>query len=165
MIKLTPFEHKIRSTLIAGISHDPAADPFDACIAYSRLSAKVDPERQHFSPPYYKGIGETLGRISQYEAQHHRPLLSALVEHAGDNHSGPGKGFADDLGRKLLGLQIPEGGERAFWQAEVVKVVTFWSNPDHILMLDGMFDEVMGELGKVKRLIRQLQANQSAPSS
>lgn len=159
MIKLTPFEHKIRTNLIGRVPGDPSRDPFSACIPYGRLSAEVDPDRRHFSPPYYKGIGEVLGRISVYEAQHYRPLLSALVEHAGDNHPGPGKGFADDLGRKLLGLEIPEGGEYAWWREQVVEVVTFWSHRDLILMLDGMFDEVMGELGKVKRLIRQLKAD------
>jgi hypothetical protein len=79
--------------------------------------------------------------------------VSALVVLSGIGH--PGDGFADDLGRRILKLEIPEGSERAFWRDQVEQVVSFWSSPDLIMMLDGMHDEVMAELAKIKRLIRQ----------
>jgi len=154
MIKLTPIEHQIRLYLIGCAQQASPAKPRSACVTYGDLCKEVDPEQVHWKSPRYHGIGTALGHISVYEAQHHRPLLSALVVLSGEGH--PGDGFADDLGRRILGLAIPVGGERAFWLEQVQKVVSFWSHPDLILMLDGMFDEVMTELSKVKRLIRQL---------
>jgi hypothetical protein len=151
MIKLTPIEHQIRLDLIGHAQQASPGKPRSACVTYGDLCKEVDPEQLHWKAPRYHGIGN----ISVYESQHHRPLLSALVVLSGEGH--PGDGFADDLGRRILKLQIPEGGERAFWLEEMQKVVSFWSHPDLILMLDGMFDEVMTELSKMKRLIRQFQ--------
>lgn len=160
MIRLTPVEQRVREHLIgrARSPEDPD-DPRSACVTYGGLAAMVDPDHELWKPPRYHGIGTALGHVSVYESQHHRPLLSALVVLAGINH--PGDGFADDLGRKTLGLEIPEGGERAFWQDQVQQVVAFWSGPDLVAMLDGMHDEVMAELSKIKRLIRQLSQGQT----
>ena len=154
MIKLTPVEHQIRQDLVGRARRGNPDKPRSACVTYGDLAGIVDPNHALWKHPRYYGIGTALGHVSVYEAQHHRPLLSALVVSSGIGH--PGDGFADDLGRRILGLDIPEGGELAFWRDQVQEVVNFWTNPDLIMMLDGMHDEVMTELAKVKRLIRQL---------
>lgn len=154
MIKLTPVEKHLRRYLIGCAQAGDPEEPRSACVTYGDAAKAVDPDHVLWKLPRYQGIGTALGHISVYEAQHHRPLLSALVVLSGIGH--PGDGFADALGRRMLGLEIPDGGERAFWLDQVQQVVAFWSNPDLITMLDGMHDEVMTELVKVKRLIRQL---------
>jgi hypothetical protein len=161
MITLTLVEQRVRQHLIE-CARNPKNpnDPKSACITYGGLASAVDPDHEMWKPPRYHGIGTALGHVSVYESQHHRPLLSALVVLAGINH--PGDGFADDLGRKTLHLEIPEGGERAFWLDQVQQVVAFWSAPDLIMMLDGMHDDVMAELSKAKRLIRQLSQGQAS---
>ena len=154
MIRLTPVEKQLRGHLIGCAQLGDPGEPRSACITYGDAAKAVDPEHLLWKHPRYHGIGTALGHISVYEAQHHRPLLSALVVLSGIGY--PGDGFADDLGRRILGLEIPEGTELAFWLDQVQQVVSFWSNPDLIAMLDGMHDEVMTELAKIKRLIRQL---------
>jgi hypothetical protein len=154
MIKLTPAERRIRDYLIERAQKASPDDPRSACVTYGAVAQEADPQRLLWKHPRYYGIGKALGHVSVYEAQHHRPLLSALVVSSGVGY--PGDGFANDLGRRILGLDIPEGGEQIFWREQVQKVVNFWAAPDLMLMLDGMFDEVMTELSKVKRLIRQL---------
>lgn len=82
MIKLTPFEHRLRNVLVRRAQ---AADPVDsrsACITYTDLGLAIDPQavvRYPMTRPPFRGLGEALGHVSMYEAEHGRPLLSALV--------------------------------------------------------------------------------------
>src|SRR5690348_9489070 len=117
MIKLTPVERRIQHYLVGCAQKGNLDDPRSACVTYGDVAHEVDPQQSLWKHPRYHGIGTALGHVSVYEAQHHRPLLSALVVLSGVGH--PGDGFADDLGRRILGLNIPEGGERAFWRDEV----------------------------------------------
>ncbi len=68
-------------------------------------------------------LGEVLERISQYEAVHHRPLLSVVVFSTTDRK--PGKGFFR-LAREL-GLLRAEDDEDAFYRFQLGAVYHTWS--------------------------------------
>src|SRR5262249_43068168 len=73
--------------------------------------------------PRFRGIGRVLLRVSTFEHDRGRPLLSALVVQAASRRAGDG--FAE-LGRDLS-YQIEEGQERAFWRGQVEEVVRYWT--------------------------------------
>lgn len=70
-------------------------------------------------------ISRLLDEISEYEHQHNRPLLSAIVIHVEDNI--PGNGFfsmAERLGRF-------RGNDRLrFWLHELRAVYDHWARPN-----------------------------------
>ena len=108
--RLSAIEERVRQYLIERAKSADSGQPFQATITYSDLCGGIDPDQQYWSWPRFRGIGKVLGRISTFEHQEGRPMLSALVVQAGTLHAGPG--FAG-LGREL-GFQIQEGQERAF---------------------------------------------------
>lgn len=67
-------------------------------------------------------MGEILGKISTYEHQDGRPMLTAVVVHKHDNM--PGDGFFELAQR--LGL-MPRGEDRlAFFARELTRVLRLW---------------------------------------
>jgi hypothetical protein len=119
------------------------ADLDAACIHYGELGRLVDPDEPwHFpmSRPPLRGFNDALGHVSQYEHEHGRPLLSALVTTVDDNQ--PGHGFA--VFAATLGLAV--GDPEKFWRAEVARVVSFWSATDDVLLLDAAVDRLLGAL-------------------
>jgi hypothetical protein len=114
----------VRSYLIERVRKSDPLRPFQAKIVYGALCGAIDPDGHYWSWPRFRGIGKVLGRISTYEHEHGRPLLSVLVVHAGSLQAGDG--FAG-LGRGL-GFEIQPGQERAFWRSQLEEVVRYWTS-------------------------------------
>jgi len=123
---LTTVDQRVRQYLIEEKAKKADLDrPFKATITYMDLCQAIDPDQQYWSYPRFRGIGKVLARISTFEHQQGRPMLSALVVRSSDYQAGIG--FAG-LGRDL-GYHIQPGQERAFWRQEVEKVVRYWTGP------------------------------------
>ena len=122
--RLTPIEERVRQYLIERAKKTDPGRPFQAKVIYGDLCKAIDPEEHYWAWPRFRGIGKVLGRISTFEREQGRPMLSALVVQAGSMQAGTG--FAG-LGRDL-GFQIQPGQERAFWRAELDEVVRYWTS-------------------------------------
>ena len=99
--RLAAVEVRVRQHLIQGVKDAGIGHPFEATISYTDLCKVIDPEQHYWSSPLFQGVGKLLNRISAYEHQRGRPLLSALVVQVGTHH--PGDGFvrlARSLGQK-----------------------------------------------------------------
>jgi len=117
----------------------------------------VDPEQNYWRWPRFRGIGTAIGHVSVYEHQYGRPLLSALVVHAGTMHAGDG--FAQ-LARDL-GYQIQPDQDRAYWRGQVEAVVQCWHGPgrdstpqnDRDTKIRSLVSNAMSQLAEVTRLL------------
>lgn len=114
----------LRRFLIERARNASPASPNAAKLTYGTAAAAV---RQHvpgaFPGARFTGIGEALGNISRWETAHGRPLLSVLCVYAGLNYQGSGfTGMA-----RAAGHTIPDGGERAFAKAELLRVIDYWT--------------------------------------
>ena len=70
-------------------------------------------------------IAAMLDEINKYEASQGRPMLSAVVVHAGEDNM-PGRGFfecARGLGKPVSRDRLAEIG---FWAKEVRRVYEYW---------------------------------------
>jgi hypothetical protein len=154
--RLTPIEEQVRQYLIEKAKKTDLLRPFQAKVIYGDLCKAIDPEEHQWAWPRFRGIGKVLGRISTFEHERGRPMLSALVVQAGSMQAGTG--FAG-LGRDL-GFQIQPGQERAFWRSQLDEVVRYWTNQEldapaptpteRALALLAMISE---ELQEVRRLL------------
>ncbi|MEU2182480.1 hypothetical protein [Streptomyces thermolilacinus] len=154
MLTLTPVERDMHRLLRSRAKAGDPADPLSACISYKDFAQCVDP---HGLDPYtsqgqMRGLYPKLGHISVYEHQHGRPLLSALVISKATGR--PGNGFADLASQ--LGFEHAEEDE--FWEHQVGEVVRFWSADDPVMLMDSALDQVLKELGSIKRAVRRLAA-------
>ncbi len=75
------------------------------------------------NPAHRDQMRQLLGKISTYEHQHGRPLLTAIVVYKQENHPGPG---FFDLARHL-GLLLIGKDEVAFFCHEVARVHNEWT--------------------------------------
>ncbi|MFD5200224.1 hypothetical protein ACFWM7_08695 [Streptomyces sp. NPDC058375] len=154
MLALTPIERDMHRLLRSLAQVGDPADPLSACIGYKEFVQRVDP---HGLDPYtsqgqMRGLYPKLGHISVYEHQHGRPLLSALVVRKATGR--PGDGFADLAAQ--LGFEAADDPD--FWEHQVARAVRFWSADDPVLLMDSAMDQVMKELGSIKRAVRRLAA-------
>ncbi|MFD9078134.1 hypothetical protein [Streptomyces erythrochromogenes] len=154
MLTLTPVERDMQRLLRSLAQAGDPADPLSACISYKAFAQRIDP---HGLDPYTSrnqmhGLFPKLGHISVYEHQHGRPLLSALVVAKATGR--PGDGFAELASQ--LGFEAAEDAE--FWEHQVAQVVRFWSVDDPIMVMDSAMDQVLKELGSIKRTVRRLAA-------
>ncbi|RJP35100.1 MAG: hypothetical protein C4547_09895 [Phycisphaerales bacterium] len=78
-------------------------------------------------PDHRARIGEILDEISAHEHDHGRPLLSAVVVHAGPDGGMPGRGFFDMA--KRVGAQRTNEDDVAFFAQELTRVLGFWRGP------------------------------------
>lgn len=124
--RLAAIEVRVRTYLIERARNTSPGSPLQARITYTDLCKAIDPTQQYWASPRFRGIGKVLGRISSYEHENGRPLLSALVVQSGSYL--PGNGFAG-LGRDL-GFQIQVGQERGFWRTQLEDVVRYWTGPE-----------------------------------
>lgn len=120
---LSPLAHRVYAYLVQRAGDTDPAKPFTGTISYSDLCTALDPERRHWRPRRYKGIGQILAEVSSYEHAHRRPMLSALVVLKHSRR--PGKGFAK-LARSL-GKKVVPGQEMDFWRNEVERVIVVWT--------------------------------------
>jgi hypothetical protein len=164
MITLKPDEQQVRDYLIECARRGDPGSPQDACVTYGGLAQAVDPERRYPWSAWkrFNGIGPVLGHVSQYEAEHGRPLLSALAVRSdgrrpGDNFYPLARRLARELGREGPG----EGAdaEHRFWRAEITAAVRYWSDAPAAGrpgLQDAQYDAIMAELSSVKKMLRQL---------
>ncbi|MFD4973756.1 hypothetical protein [Streptomyces sp. NPDC058424] len=154
MLTLTPIERDMHRLLRSLAKAGDPVDPLSACIGYKEFAQRVAP---HGLDPYtslgqMRGLYPKLGHISVYEHQHGRPLLSALVIRKATGR--PGAGFADLASQ--LGFEAAE--DAGFWEHQVAQAVRFWSADDPVMLMDSAMDQVMKELGSIKRAVRRLAA-------
>ena len=153
--RLAAIEERVRQYLIQAAKNADPDHPFKATITYGDLCGAIDPEQQYWAWPRFRGIGKVLGRISTFEHEEGRPMLSTLVVQAGTLHTGPG--FAG-LGREL-GYQIQQGQERAFWRSQVEAVVRYWTAAEETPTLTpteralAMLASISEQLQEVQRLL------------
>jgi len=155
--KLSPVDERVRAFLI---SRARQADPdrlSTAKIEYQELAKAIDPQEHYWSWPRFRGLGDVLGNVSEFEHDHDRPLISALVVQAGTHQAGDG--FYTGLLRKRLGVRLPPDQERGFWREEVRKVVTYWNaapgeeEPDTQARVLALITRIESDLGEVRALI------------
>jgi len=73
---------------------------------------------------WQKETGQILGEISDYEYNHDRPMLSAVVVRKKNGEPGPGfSKLAVVLGKKSANSDIDE---KTFWEQELNKVYNVW---------------------------------------
>jgi hypothetical protein len=158
MVELTSTEERVREFLLQHAQSADPAKPFRAVVTYGQLCGTIDPDGAIWKWPRFRGVGRTLAHVSAYEAEHGRPMLSALVVQKQTMRAG--EGFAI-LGRDL-GFKIQEGAERAFWRQQVEDLVRYWTGPrsdaedavdDPVRKAVAMLDSVMDQLAEIKRLL------------
>ena len=159
-VSLTAIEERVRHYLIERARKVDPAYPFQAKITYKDLCNAIDPDEQYWAFPRFRGIGPVLGRVSTFEHEHGRPMLSALVVHSADGQAGDG--FAG-LGRHL-GFQIQPGQERAFWRNQLEEVVRYWTSSGETVDAQApkeralaMLANISDELTEVRRLLGAAQ--------
>lgn len=82
VIVLTDEDRLIWRELHARASAASATAATSACVPYGQLGTLVDPDGTWHYPmsrPPFRGLNDALGRVSHYEFEHGRPLLSSLV--------------------------------------------------------------------------------------
>lgn len=151
--RLTPIEERVRQYLAARAEKTDPSHPFQAKITYSGLCSAIDPDQHYWAHPRFRGIGKTLGRISTFEHEQGRPLLSALVVRATDQQPGPG--FAD-LGHNL-GYQIQPGQERAFWRSQLEAVVRYWTGPGKDIPASDPTERALALLATMSEELKEVQ--------
>ncbi|MET9768568.1 hypothetical protein [Streptomyces sp. NPDC006415] len=154
MLTLTPIERDMHRLLRSLAQAGDPADPHSVCIGYKDFAQRADPQGldPYTSQGRMHGLYPKLGHISVYEHQHGRPLLSALVISKATRR--PGDGFVDLATQ--LGFEAAE--DPGFWEDQVARTVRFWSADDPVLLMDSAMDQVMKELGSIKRTVRRLAA-------
>jgi hypothetical protein len=110
--------------------------------------------------PRYTRLITALWHVNSYEAEHGRPMVGAFAVSRSTGHSGDG--FMKL--RRELGLPVPaneDGTGRATWREVIGECIEHWQSPASQAgtgtgMTDAQFDAIMGELSKIKQMIRQL---------
>ena len=153
-------EVRVRWSLIERAQATDPRYPLRARISYHDLCTENDPDRRYWVPPRFRGIGKVLGRISTYEHENRRPLLSCLVVQQASQQAGPG--FAA-LARDL-GYGVPTGGERDCWASQVEAVIQYWnepgrsaSEPDPAAQALALITNAAEQLEQARRLLGALQ--------
>jgi hypothetical protein len=164
--KLSPIEGRLRDCLVERAKKADSGQPFRATITYGDLCKAVDPDQHYWKYPRFRGIGPAIGRVSVWEHEHGRPLLSALVVQAGTLQAGDG--FAE-LGRSL-GYQVQPGQEKAFWRSQVEAIASYWSGAGEETAVTSprntriraKLTSVMAELEEIKRLLDEPESGAEA---
>jgi len=155
MITLKPAEERLRDFLI-----ERAARAAEPPTTYAALMAEFDPDNStglNQVGSYYPRLSTALYHVNLCELDHHRPMVGAL---AVVNTRSSIKGFAG-VGREqgLLDGDSPEE-ERRFWQDQREQAIKHWSAATAAAgggaLSDDQFDQVMGELSKIKQMLRQI---------
>jgi len=146
MITLSGAEKDLRAYLI-----DQARDDTDCLRSYGQIAEATDAKR-NLDDPHHSRLKKRLFRISSYEVEHGRPMLSAIVVHSGDYR--PGDGLYE-LARQLNRLKGEEDN-LVWWNAEVERITRYWVTHSDDATKDAQFDAVMAELATVQQMIRTL---------
>lgn len=148
MITLTPVENDLRAYLIKAAG---ANDPKDRIRPYPRVAEATDPEYD----PHDESHGwlkQRLFHISSYEAEHGRPMLSALVVNRYDYRP---ENDLYDLARRLGRLKDGDDAVR-WWNTELDEISRYWTTHSDDPLQDAQFNAIMTELAHIKRMLRTL---------
>jgi hypothetical protein len=164
MITLTTAEERLREFLVEQARKADLGAPEAATVTYTKLVEELDRDgslgwRQSY--PRFSPLSTPLYHVALYEAEQHRPLVTALAVRTGRPR--PGDGFYHAA--RQAGYAVPEdrAEEREFWRGHLVEVVRYWSgDPDLVAMADARHAAVMAELATIKRMLRQLLHGQPA---
>lgn len=115
VITLTPEEKRVYEKLLE-VAKERNRTPISCTELCARAELKLDMSQ----PCEWGTIGNMLGRISHYENQHGRPMLSAIV--AGKNQSTPSGGFL--ITAKELGRDTKDKDK--CWYDEMNRVYDYW---------------------------------------
>ena len=163
MISLTPDEERLREGLIERARNADPANPGASTSTYGDWAEELDADGSaewKQGAPRYTRLITALWHINSYEAEHRRPMVGVFAVSKSTGHSGDG--FMKL--RRELGLPVPadeDGTGRATWREVIGECVKYWQSPASqggagSAMTDAQFDAIMGELGKIKQLLRQL---------
>jgi hypothetical protein len=163
MITLTPAEVRLRGFLAKHAwSASRAPDPQQETFTYARLAAEVDPDNDlgwKQGHPRYSRLITGLYHVNNSEAEHGRPMIGAFAVSTRSSI----EGFAE-MARREPGRT---GEDYEIWQSEISSSAAYWGeNWDEDSTEDGaagrgalsdaQFDAIMGELSKIKRMLRTL---------
>lgn len=158
--RLSAVEVRVRWDLIERVQETDLRYPLRARITYKDLCGKIDPDEHYWAYPRFRGIGKVLGRISTFEHENGRPLLSCLVVQQDSRKAGPG--FA--MLARELGFGIPAGGESDFWRSQVEAVVRYWNElgkgepaPDPVAQAMELITHASEQLEQARRLLDAVQ--------
>lgn len=122
MLTLTGFERSVRAVLMRRVRRSGGAT-IRALIPYGELDADLADDRREGDPELKwprQAFHEALGHVSMYEAEHGRPLLTAVV--VAQETGLPADGFWR-LARHL-GFEFTDN--RLFWRDEVSAILDTW---------------------------------------
>lgn len=155
--ELSPLDQRVRAFLISRARQSDPNRPSSAKTEYQQVGKAIDPEEHYWSWPRFRGLGEVLGNVSVFEYEHDRPMLSAIVVHAGTGQAGDG--FYKGLLQKRLNIHLPPDQERDFWREEIRKVVAYWNaapgegEPDTQARVLALITKIESDLKEVRALI------------
>jgi hypothetical protein len=164
MITLTPDEERLRARLIERARAADPADPAASTSTYGSWAEELDTDGSagwKQGAPRYTRLITALWHINSYETEHGRPMVGAFAVSKTTGHSGDG--FMKL--RRDLHLPIPpdeDGTGRATWREVLSEALSYWQADDSREaagtggMTDAQFDTIMGELSKIKQMLRQL---------
>jgi hypothetical protein len=156
-VELSPNEQRVRAFLISKAKQADLDRPASAKIEYQQLAKAIDPDERYWAWPRFRGLGEVLGNVSEFEHEHGRPLLSALVVQAGTHQAGDG--FYKALLQNRLNIQLPPDQARVYWREEIKKVVSYWNaasdeeEPDTHTRVLTLLSRIENDLKEVRTLI------------
>jgi hypothetical protein len=155
--ELSPNEKRVRAFLISRARQADPDRPSSVKIEYQQLAKAIDPQESYWAWPRFRGLGDVLGNVSVFEHENGRPLISAVVVQAGTHQAGDG--FYKGLLHKRLRIELPHDQERAFWNEELRKVVTYWNaapgeeEPDSQARVLALLTRIESDLKEVRSLI------------
>lgn len=152
---LTPAERVLRRILKDIAARESKPDRATApTITYWQLGVLADLDWQEMGITYpmnvppFRGLGAALGKVSRYEVEHGRPMLSVLVVR--EDTGQPGSGLLDLA--KNLGYKWTN--DEQWVREEQDRVIEFWTDPDPARIVDAAVDRVAELVRAIRRELR-----------
>jgi hypothetical protein len=170
MISLTPAEKRLRDYLAALAAKADPDNPEASVVTYGAVAAELDPGDLGWvrSAPRYVTLKTALYHVATYEEEHGRPMVTGFVVRAsrrGGRPAGqPGSGYYL-LARRFDHLDDDSyQAEYEFWQEEMRACARFWraagaevTDSGTVTLSDAQYNAIMGELAKIKQMLRQIR--------
>jgi hypothetical protein len=129
-------------------------------LTYQAVARAMDPDVNP-RDRRFKRLTHALDVVTQYEAEHGRPLPGAMVVRASDGL--PGDGFYRSAQKADLKVDLkkPQGSQHvgpaahAFWQDELERLINYWSAPERQEPGQTQLDRIEA---KIDRIIEKLPA-------
>jgi hypothetical protein len=129
-------------------------------LTYQAVARAMDPDVNP-NDRRFKRLTHALHYVNLHEAEHGRPLPGAMVVRASDGQ--PGEGFyssAQNAGFEV-DLTKPPGSHHvgapahAFWQAQLARLIDYWTAPERQKPEETQLDRIEA---KLDRIIEKLAA-------